>query len=342
MKTDNRQLITFSNTDSGDPEPIKAMYGEDERKYIDAVINFNSIRDFVLVNEDIWDNPLDEADFYLKVNDGLEMMKLLWQMPIKKAATERSVRTLLSGFPGDEMVTYRGQFQFLDYLEKKQYLKYFSAKSEFGFKKVKPFLPPGIEFIFHKMKNVLSFNDETIKNISDVVKIPAKYRYTRNDLAWKDPNYLERFKSHRHYQKYRLLKTEVPLRMEAETRYGIAFRLEPRFPMADIRLTQFYLSMPNNLKSEGDMSRNAYRMAIGKYLPELVLNRDNKSGSIAPFRIGQNTRQKQEVILKIINSINTQQGHANKTISHSNINNKLFRYIEVLRWMEKNLKNIME
>jgi len=71
--------------------------------------------------------------------------------------------------------------------------------------------------------------------------------------------------------------------MESETRFGLYFGLEPRFPFADIRLLQFYLSMPNHLKYEGTLHRTAYRKALKDYLPKEVLERDNKTGGMAPY-----------------------------------------------------------
>ena len=340
LKNEGRSITTFSNTDNGDPELLKVLQGENERKYMEAVIRYNHIDDYVMITEDIFDHPFDEVDFALKVNEGPEMWTLLWQLPLKKAAMERNVRTLLSGFPGDEMVTYRGQFHFLDHLDNKELGKYFSASTDKGLKKLKPFLTPGMEFGLHKLRNLLTHNDKHTKQAAAFIDIPVKYRLSKGDTAWKDPHYKERFKSHRHYQKYRLLKTEVSLRLEAETRYGIWFRTEPRFPMADIRLTQFYLSMPNSIKSEGEMSRNAYRNAIKKYLPESVLLRESKSGNVAPFRNApQAISLRQEAILKILNSKAGSSANLNKSISYSpNNENKLIRYIELLRWMEKNPK----
>jgi asparagine synthase (glutamine-hydrolysing) len=344
LKSEGRGIISFSNTDNGDPEAIKLFRGENERKYIEAAIKFNSIEDYEFLTKDIWDDPLDEVDFSLKVNDGLEMWNLLWLLPIKNAAMQRGVRTLLSGFPGDEMVTYRGQFYFLDHLDNKEYTKYFSAKTEKGFKKIKPFITPGMEFGLHKMRNILTINDRHIKQAAAFYPIPAKYRLAKGDLAWKDPHYLERFKSHRHYQKYRLLKPQVALRMEAETRYGISFKTEPRFPMADIRLTQFYLSMPNDIKCEGEMSRSAYRLAIQKYLPDMILQRDAKSGNIAPFRnIQESVNKRQQSMHKLLNAIGNRHTNINKNIAYApNNESKLIRYLEILRWVEKNSEKIMK
>ncbi|WCT11883.1 asparagine synthase-related protein [Mucilaginibacter jinjuensis] len=284
LKTQEKNLITFSNTLSDDvdnPEITKL----DERRYIDAVLEFNNIKDFVYVTQTAFDNLIDELNFAIEVNDGLERWNPLWQLPLKKSAMEHGVRTLLSGFPGDELVTYRGKYYFMDYLDKGQYLKYFLAKKKYpGFNKVEPFIPHGIKYQYSKLKRSLNVGThERVKQSFETFNVPDHYRKHLRDCIWLDPVYQQQFKSYRHLQRYRLLKPQVNHRLEAETRFGIYFKTEPRFPMADIRLTQFYLSMPNEYKYEGELTRTFYRNTVSKYLPDMLMKRNDKYGSIAPF-----------------------------------------------------------
>jgi asparagine synthase (glutamine-hydrolysing) len=284
LKTQGKNLITFSNTLSSDvdnPEITKL----DERRFIDAVLEFNNIKDFVYITQTVFDSIIDEYNFSIEVNDGLERWNPLWQLPLKKSAMERGVRTLLSGFPGDELVTYRGKYYFMDYWDKGQYLKYFLAKKKYpGFNKLEPFIPHGIKYQYSKLKRSLNFiSHQRLKQSFETFNIPDYYKKHLRDCIWLDPIYQQQFKSYRHLQRYRLLKPQVNHRLEAETRYGIYFKTEPRFPMADIRLTQFYLSMPNEYKYEGELSRTFYRNTVSKYLPEMLMKRNDKYGSIAPF-----------------------------------------------------------
>ena len=340
LKKEGKHLITFSNAFL-EENLIYVPQRQDERKYIDAVNKFNAIENSVLMTKDIWDNVEDEIDFALNVNDGLEMWSPTWLMPVKNAAMQRNVRTMLSGFPGDELVSYRGQYYFLDYLDQKQYLKYFLAKSERKFIKLKPFLGSGAEFFLHKLKNIFTLNNSEIKNVADFFKIDARSRYAKGDIVWKDINYKERFKSYRHFQKYRLLKPQTGLRMEAETRFGMYFKTESRYPMADIRLTQFYLSMPNHLKYEGVLSRTAYRTAVHKYLPDIIFERDDKLGNIMPFKSTPDAISKrQESLLKMLGNFENKSMHKNII----NIKSSAHRYnqhqfLELLKWGKKNFEN---
>jgi len=283
LKQQNKSLVTLSNTLSKEvtnPE-IKKL---DERRYIDAVIAHFDITDPVFITEPAYERASDEIRFGNDVNDGLERWNPLWQIPLKKAAQERNIRTLLSGFPGDELVTYRGKYYFLDYLDKKQYLKYALAEKKYpGFSKMEPLLPFKVRHILRQLKYSLGLFQPESKGAFSLYNIPAQHKKHLRDSIWLDPFNQEQFASYRHFQRYRILKPQVTHRLESETRYGIHFRTEPRFPMADIRLIQYYLSMPNDLKYEGELTRTAYRKAVGQYLPPLVLQRNDKYGSVAPF-----------------------------------------------------------
>jgi asparagine synthase (glutamine-hydrolysing) len=284
LKEEGRSLVTISNTiprHVTDEEQLQ----KSERTWIDAVVDFNHIEKAVYTVSAPADHVFSDIDFMLDVNSGPDSWEQHWQTPIRKAAKKEGVRTLLSGFPGDEMVTYRGKYYFLDYLDKKQYLKYLFAKRKFpGFHKLAPFIPHRIRYKLHLFKNKLGLYNKHIKTALKIFNIPSQAIKQKGDVNWLDPLVKGQFKSYRHYQKQRFLRYHLPARMESETRNGMYFGFEPRFPMADIRLVQYYLSMPNYIKYEGQLYRTAYRKAVGKYLPKEILERDDKRGGMTPYR----------------------------------------------------------
>lgn len=285
LKQQGKHLVTFSNTLPDGITDKKLLEG-DGRRLIGAVINFNQIREYIYVTKDIWDDPLDELDFLLRVNDGLDSFNPGWQLPSKKAAMEKGVRTLLSGFPGDQMVTTRAKGYFLDLLEKKQYKEYWLAPQRFNsqFHKIRPFVPDRLVYGLQNVKDYFGFYKKNIRVAGEIFNIPATFKRQTKESIWTDPVYREIYKSYRHSQKYTFLKPQTSQRMEGETRFGIYFKLEPRFPMADIRLTQFFSAMPNEFKYGGPQSRPSFRAAMQKYLPPELLAHDSKREGIAPFR----------------------------------------------------------
>jgi asparagine synthase (glutamine-hydrolysing) len=350
LKTQDKNLITFSNTLSNDvdnPEITQL----DERRFIDAVLQFNNIKDFIYITQPIFDSIIDELNFAIEVNDGLERWNPLWQLPIKKSAMEHGVRTLLSGFPGDELVTYRGKYYFMDYRDKGQYLKYFLAKKKYpGFNKLEPFIPHQIKHQYSKFKRALNIvSHQRVKQSFETFNIPHYYKKHLRDCIWLDPIYQQQFKSYRHLQRYRLLKPHVSHRLEAETRYGIYFKTEPRFPMADIRLTQFYLSMPNEYKYEGELTRTFYRNTVSKYLPDMLMKRNDKYGSIAPFLSLKNRITNDEI--KALMAETPEVAFLNKALynGYNSANKPLtdkkkqtYPPIEILLWLIKNKEKVAD
>jgi asparagine synthase (glutamine-hydrolysing) len=284
LKQNNQHLLTFSNTlpNGVIDENLLQM---DERKYMDEVIAFNHIEQPVYVTESVWDNKQEELDFALYVDDGLETWYPGWQLPGRKAAMERNVRTLLSGFPGDQMVTSLSKAWFLDHLEQKKYLKYVKGVSKPGepFPILSPLIPHWFKYGVKIVKEQFGLYNPITKAASKIFHIPGRYKKKLEDYLWRDPVFRERLKSFRHWQKFILLKPIIAHRLESETRYSLYFRIEPRFPMADIRLTQFFSSIPNHLKYGGPLGRDIFRQSVGKYLPPLIRQRTGKMGSIAPF-----------------------------------------------------------
>ncbi len=303
LKQNGRQIISFSNTfAAGIIEENLLRHGE--REYIDMVIAYNKISKAVFITDDIWNNPLDGVDFVLTVNDGIELCNPFWQLPLIYAAHENNVRSMLSGFVGDQLVTSQNKVYFLDYLDQKNYIGYWMAKQKYTpkFNKLHPFIPNYFADLLAKQKQKFGFNN-AINSACRIYNIPPKYKKTLSHFFRDDRVSKEKFRSYRHFQKCGLLMPLVTHRMETETRFGLYFKIEPRFPMADIRLTQYYLSMPNQIKYTGKLSRSAFRIAVQKYLPPSIRERDSKAGSIAPFLLLVDRKKTEQEKLKIVQSL---------------------------------------
>lgn len=340
LKQEGRSLITISN--SVPPHVTdEEQLAESERKYIDAVINFNKIEKAVFTIAKPPVHQFEDIDRMLDINSGLDTWQQHWQMPIREAAQKENIRTLFSGFPGDEMVTYRGKYYFLDLFDKKQYFKYLFAKREFpGFHKLMPFIPFNIRYKLHLLKNALRLYNGHIKKTLQLFNVPADAITKKGDVSWQNPLVKTQFKSYRHYQKQRFLRYHLPARMESETRNGLYYGLEPRFPMADIRLVQYYLSMPNYLKYEGTLHRTAYRKALSKYMPQEVLERDNKTGGMAPYREPitdeAEIKAKQELNKQLTDEM-FKDLEGNQYIKPSALKRGMMN-MTIFRWMQKHAK----
>lgn len=352
LTNEGKKLVTFSNTVDDDTH-TRNVYPNSERQYTDAVIEFNNIIDYEYITQTCWDTPLQEIDFCLFMNDGLERMEMLWSLPGKKIAMRRNIRTMLSGFAGDEMVTSRVKNYALDYLKQHKFIKYLLApgKHDSDFDKFKALLPGSITNTWFALKNAAGKYGNSVKIASQFYNIPTTYQKNYSKILRSDPLFKERYKSLRHAQRLVLLSPIVSQRLECENRYGIYYNMESRFPMADIRLTQFYLSMPNEMKYEGNISRHAYRMAVQEYLPDIILQRDSKIGSNAPFLTGWREKRKKEVVQMLQHFPNTAlikpgaiplkikqltSDGGDKKLDINELISLQTPSLNVLRWIEKN------
>jgi asparagine synthase (glutamine-hydrolysing) len=334
LRGQGKHIIPISNTI---PEHVtdEALLENSERHWIDDVIAFNKIEKYIFTSAQTSSHAFEQIDFMLHVNDGLDSWQQQWQMPIRQSAQKEGLRTVLSGFPGDEMVTYRGKYYFLDYLDHKKYLKYILAKKKYpGFHKLDPFIPHAFRYRLHLLKNAAGLYNKKTMEVLQSFNIPAESLTIKGDVNWLSPLVKAQFKNYRYHQKWRFLRNHVPARMESETRNGLYFGFEPRFPMADIRLVQYYLSMPNHLKYEGNLARSAFRKAMQDYLPQSILERDNKRGTMAPYMdadaLERKMKEEKEHLEQLLKNLK-----GNPFINPS-INKKNKINTAALRWLAQN------
>jgi asparagine synthase (glutamine-hydrolysing) len=84
-------------------------------------------------------------------------------------------------------------------------------------------------------------------------------------------------------QKNKILASHVSERLELEDRSGLLYKVETRFPMADIRLIEYVLSLPYSEKMQPARGRLLYRNAMTGILPTSIINRTDKAILMQPF-----------------------------------------------------------
>lgn len=272
---DKNMLITFSNVlpvnEKGEKEYA------DEENYIDEIIAFNQIRHVVKNRGSDWADFLEPHNIALFVNSGVDAYNAFWQEPLRNKMADKGIRVTLSGFPGDEAITNSGSFYFHDLLVEGEFLEFLKV----SFRKGQYLLP------FKKMLSL--FLPANIKRkINDV----RPGRLSRNSylLDVELDKFLEREISKNHdfppgsykdYIRQKVTRKHTTLRMQSETSFGIRHRIEPRYPLADIRFLNFFLSLPSAMIGHPDISRYMYRRSMKGIIPENIRWRNEKTG--APF-----------------------------------------------------------
>lgn len=203
-------------------------------------------------------------------------------------AQAKGVEVLLSGFPGDELVTSFSRSYYLEYLEQGRLGAYFfkKAKSRHGVKikikelfaaKMTDWLPSHADqlrawFIERREKEKHYVANGWAINKSYFQDHPEQAAVLEKQLYRKFPAPI----SLKAAQRNHVCRPHTSRRMVSENMAGLRFKVEHRFPMADIRLLQYVLSVPVDLKIAPDMTRRLYRLGMKGYLPDSIRLRDMK------------------------------------------------------------------
>ena len=107
-------------------------------------------------------------------------------------------------------------------------------------------------------------------------------------------------------QRNHVLRPHTFNRMESENLCGLKYGVESRYPLSDIRLLQYVLSLPIEEKRRNEQERLIFRRTMENILPEVILKRNNKRGSTMPFGHYEYKQRYQERVAFIEESKRTQ------------------------------------
>lgn len=217
------------------------------------------------------------------------------EFEMQHAAKAHHTKVILSGFPGDELVTSFCRPYYLEYFNRGQWFKYFTKEmnSRHGNKeKFRAFggailsalnenitTKLGAYYYYKKGANRNYAGTSTYLNKEYFLENAQRSKYSQMKTY---PMVHDGFpKSLRVYQKNHVCRPHTSKRIESENLSALAFGLEYRYPMTDIRVLQYMLSIPMEEKISTDMSRKTFRLATKGHIPDSIRLRDDKnSGSL--------------------------------------------------------------
>ncbi|WP_439507011.1 asparagine synthase-related protein [Sediminibacterium sp.] len=288
----NKSLFTFSNVFS---KESKQKYPElkDEYEYIKSANDFNQIKHAFYIDQPYHQDPSEQLKKITEIHDGLEQWSGDWLLSSKKEIQKHKIRTVLSGFGGDEMVSHKGQFHFLHFLEQKKLIKYLKADqhpSDKGFNRLIPLIPILLFIPLSLLKGIIIPTKK--RNNNEIFKLPWWIERIPLIIVYKELAYFRPFRSYKYFLRYNVLKSQKSIRSEAETKMGIYFNHEVRYPLLDIRLLQFFISLPDEYKYKYPYKgRPLFLNATKAFLPNKIITRAEKSietgfnGGVAPFEL---------------------------------------------------------
>ncbi len=310
----NKELHTYSYTFPR-TENLKAPNGYYNFNHlVDKQIDLSNISHAHSIDQPTLPNFRGRVEHEATVSDGISWSNNTnTEYEIQQAAEKDGVGLLLSGFLGDEIITSFCRPYYLDYLHRGQYIKFFTSKHKgkyrpdyllllFGLK-ISKSLGLGVSqywsYLYQKTKKTGS-SSHYITNShlfnTDYVEQNPKLQAILQDqsipeIHKKIPTSLKE------YQRNHINRLWTSRRIESENQAALHFKMEYRYPMADIRLLQYVLSLPLEQKWSENQNRYLYRRAMKGYVHEDIRLGAKFSSALKPLALYRKTRDKSDLEL---------------------------------------------
>ena len=201
--------------------------------------------------------------------------------PIYKKAFDQGAKVLLSGFGGDEFVTIYGATARVELYKKRQWEKWFSLfKGNFLTSKLRAFKWL-MRFYsnrntFETARSLLRLNKEFLKN--SVIKKTLEEKYAIAKELTEKSSYDAGCQTVNEFSLNNRWSPDMVARLEDCSLAAASHGVEYRWPLLDVRLIIFFLSVPSELKLSNGIPRFLHRRAIQGVIPEHLIWKDKSMG----------------------------------------------------------------
>jgi len=265
----------------------RQSYLKSELEYSDVIANeFSSIRHFLVTEEDStgsYEALINALDILVK--PFMQTFAMNSDLLFHKAG-ELGVEVLFSGLGGDEGITNNGSGYFNELLKNGKHsilrdtireIKV-SQGGSFFWRLIKHYIfhyAPWIYFLKRtewKRRRYPSF----VLRKDLARKYRMKRRFFRNYVFPKNPDV-------RDIQHFRLMHPNIPGRVEETGLLAQQHGIEYRYPFLDVKLIEFFYSLPSEYKFRNGQGRYLFREAMKGILPDKVRLRTDKVGTTIPY-----------------------------------------------------------
>ena len=266
-----------------------------------------------------------------------------YEYPVREATQKRGSRTILSGWGGDELVSYHGQSFYSDLFVHGKFLKLFKelnvkVKKKTNIKHIlsilyhyllMPLLPRSLYCKMPKVTCSEASFSFVKKEFMDVVK---KER-NRSRVLTRQPQ-----KTIRDHMLAYWKNGHIQSRIESWERASVSNHLEYAYPLLDKRILEFAVSVPAEYFINSGNGRYIFYLVVKEYLPKKILsvqkvyepNRINHLAmmTLAAFKLATD----RESAIKNMSYINFNEAcnQLNKIVTTSKIDKKTIEIFEHL------------
>jgi len=240
----------------------------DEREYFNKVIKYNNISEFhkniTCNNIGIFDIIEKELDIQgVPINNTLPYLS----NELINSAEQDGIKTIFSGFGGDEGVSNMGSYQFYNWAQKINIYQLLKNKRN----PIKAIYSA----YFKSLINLKEKNNSFFINYEFKQKMQSEQKL--NDLF---KNF--KFKNLNEFIIYKLNENYIPNRIESMAQSAMNRDIEYSYPLLDYKLLEFYISIPDKYKFYKAKRRYIFKEAIKNYVPNSVYLRTDKTGATIP------------------------------------------------------------
>lgn len=267
-------------------QSIRPIPYNDELRYSSSIVKRNQINKHIVITGEQEKGAYFSITEYLKIMNkpAVQGFAMLSDLLYKKA-NENGIEVLLSGFGGDEGVTYKGGLLINELANRKEYKKvkeHIKGRIEqqggnyiFQFSKqyIKT-LVPGLVFMLKKDWRKSQFKIFALNNEMQA-RYKIKNRYF-NKLSLANQTDI----TTRQYE--RLMHPQLLERIETSYFLAKANGIEYRYPFLDVKLVELIYSLPSEYKFKEGINRYLFRRAMEGILPDEVRLRNDKTGATIP------------------------------------------------------------
>lgn len=297
LLSDTERLHVFSNVLPAG----HAVELEDESRYIDAVVSHAGIRHVHRISQSGRENFQEALDLDIEVNGGVEYMTSMWLEPFRRRMESLGINIVLSGFMGDHVASHSGRNHWTDLADEGHYVRFIAACLKHGRpdllirRTIKRFLPDALIEILGRIR----------------ARSPQEVSYLRKGLLVHPPDHSKPMPGPFPYKQHLIWKATQPIvarRFQNEALYGIRHRIMPSYPLADLRLIEWVLSLPVSAIGDPGTDRFLFRKSLEEVLPASVNARRDKDIPAGIYFMEENIRFNQDVRQWVL-SLRDQQGN---------------------------------
>ena len=274
----------------------------DERKFIKQVNQYCKVQNgYYVTGEE--EGVLKSLKRGLSINQGIVQASLsLFSDALYKKAQETGTRTLLSGFGGDELVSYKGGGIFKEFAYHHRYLALLKEVRQ-----RRNFLSAGKQLL-NSIGGAIIDKVKRFFRIHKEYKTPSWAHDIYNAL-FLDPHFFSRMNMKERFYSRKKLPNDPNIGIKQYLRFHYSYfsgrledcyasaqaqKVEYRYPLLDKRLLEFYLALPAEMKRKYGWGRYILRKSMEGLVPKDIQWRDDKMGTTIPnvmLRLNQDYEQ---------------------------------------------------